>query len=323
MKNRIKVDAKGHGVVQRDFMTMDLSVYAKCVYTLLRTYQGDKHSCYPSLKTICEDLRISKSTVIRAIKDLEDINMVAVRRSKKIGKNENSVNVYIPLSVQIEIDLEKVDLEDNNEGLGGTPQTPRGTPQTLGVVSEIDRKNNIIKNNKEENLNINKETSSFCGDQQDLFGMNEPEVKSKPKTKAKPKKESDVHPSVALIKKYWFDEFRISDRPTTQNGWAVRISKIKEIVKKIDAHVLGVTGDHQSPEYILDFFKQMCMACSVSNNTFYSTIDLNNIDAKFSGVIELTTKTLKQINHGKSNSQAGSYSGRNKDGSTNFKFNFG
>lgn len=172
---KIKIEAKGYGVVQRDFMTMDISIYAKCVYTLLKTYQGDKHSCYPSLKTICDDLRISKSTVIRSIKELEKIDMVAVRRSKKIGTNESSVNVYIPLSVQVEIDLEKDDLNIEELSLGGTPQTPRGTPQTLGVVSEIDSKNNSIKNNIEESKISAEKISASDFEQKDLFSLTESE----------------------------------------------------------------------------------------------------------------------------------------------------
>lgn len=151
MKKIIK-EKEGYGTVQRDFMQMDISVYAKCVYTLLRTYSGQKDACYPSMKTICDDLRISKSTLIRAIKELEEVEMIAVRRTKKDGSKENSVNTYIPLSIMIEVDVEKMRPADKQDGLGGTPQTPRGTPQTPGVVSEEYRKSNSIKNNIEEGL---------------------------------------------------------------------------------------------------------------------------------------------------------------------------
>lgn len=98
MHDEIGVDVNVHGIVQKDFMTMDLSVYAKCVYTLLRAYQGENSSCYPSLNKIAEDLKISKSTVIRSIKELEEINMIFVRRSKKHSK-ENNNNTYIALDL--------------------------------------------------------------------------------------------------------------------------------------------------------------------------------------------------------------------------------
>lgn len=155
---KILTEAKGYGVVQRDFMTMPISIYAKAVYTLLRTYSGEKHSCYPSLKTICDDLRVSKSTVLRAIKELEEISMVAVRRSKKSGSNENAVNTYLPLSVMIEIDMENLDLNNEEDGLGGVSQIPRGVCGVPRVVSEVDSKNNNIKNNKEDNISVVKKS---------------------------------------------------------------------------------------------------------------------------------------------------------------------
>lgn len=156
---KIIKEKEGYGTVQRDFMKMDISVYAKCVYTLLRTYSGEKNACYPSMRVICDDLKISKSTLIRAIKELEDVNMIVVKRSNKKDSNERSVNTYIPLSIMVEINVKEFDFNSEKDGLGGTPQTPRGTPQTLGVVSEEYCKNNNMKNNKEERKNNKK--SSF------------------------------------------------------------------------------------------------------------------------------------------------------------------
>lgn len=151
MKKIIK-EKDGYGTVQRDFMQMDISVYAKCVYTLLRTYSGQNNSCYPSMKTICDDLKISKPTLIKAINELEKIDMVAVKRSKKNESKENSVNTYIPLSIMIEIDVENYDYQSELDGLGGKGDLPRGKGDLPGVVKEVYRKNNNIKNNIEEGI---------------------------------------------------------------------------------------------------------------------------------------------------------------------------
>lgn len=147
MSKIITIEKKGYGTVQRDFMKMNISVYAKCVYTLLRTYTGDKVSCFPSLNTICEDLSVSKNTIIKAIKELESINLIAVKRSKKMDKNVNLVNVYIPLAL-----TETIDLSNDLDGSCGEPHGSCGEPPVVHVVNP---------NNNNTNNNINNESKDF------------------------------------------------------------------------------------------------------------------------------------------------------------------
>lgn len=150
------IPANGFGTVQRDVMKMKMSAYSKLVYCLLMTYKGDKDACYPSMSTICSDLEISKSTVIRAIKELEENNLLYVTRGKK-DTGGNAVNKYIPDVLYQEIHIDSM---DKNDGGGGTPQTPGGTPQTPGVVSQVDHKNNNKKNNKEEYMESSDSTGT-------------------------------------------------------------------------------------------------------------------------------------------------------------------
>ena len=49
----------------------ELSNKAKCVYMYLKDRAGLKGSCYPSLKTIAKDMKLSRSSVQRALRELE------------------------------------------------------------------------------------------------------------------------------------------------------------------------------------------------------------------------------------------------------------
>ena len=49
----------------------ELSHRARAVYMYLRDRSGDGGSCWPGIKTIASDLKLSRSTVKRALADLE------------------------------------------------------------------------------------------------------------------------------------------------------------------------------------------------------------------------------------------------------------
>lgn len=58
-------------IMKRDIYEMDLPHRGITVYMYLRDRADKEGSCYPSLKTIARDLKISLRTVIRAIGELE------------------------------------------------------------------------------------------------------------------------------------------------------------------------------------------------------------------------------------------------------------
>lgn len=49
---------------------------AVSVYMYLSNRAGKKKECFPSVKTIAEDLRMSRSTVFRAFNDLENSGLI-------------------------------------------------------------------------------------------------------------------------------------------------------------------------------------------------------------------------------------------------------
>ena len=49
----------------------ELSNKAKCVYMYLKDRAGLKGSCYPSLNRMAKDIKLSRSSVQRALRELE------------------------------------------------------------------------------------------------------------------------------------------------------------------------------------------------------------------------------------------------------------
>ncbi len=128
---------EGYGMVQRDIMiSSEISVYAKAVYALLVSYAGNNATCYPSINKMCTNLKISKPTIIKSIDELKKCNLVIVQ--KTITKNgDYGNNIYEPLYL---VD----DVEVVNEIDYG------GQLDLLGVVKEVDPKNNTLRNNIED-----------------------------------------------------------------------------------------------------------------------------------------------------------------------------
>lgn len=144
-----RIPRKGYGTIQRDVMTMNINIHSKAVYCLLQTFTGSDVSCFPSIKTIVEALDISKSSVIRSIKELESRELIHVIRRKK-ANGDNEVNRYIP-------DVLYDDIPSVTDGLPSLRVTPPSLSETPPLVSPVDTKNNNIKNNKEESLISNDE----------------------------------------------------------------------------------------------------------------------------------------------------------------------
>lgn len=67
---------------------------ARSVYIYLCDRSNNDGSCWPGLKTIASDLNLSRSTVKRAIKDLEQRGYVE-KKPRYRENGSNSSNLYI------------------------------------------------------------------------------------------------------------------------------------------------------------------------------------------------------------------------------------
>lgn len=133
---------EGYGMVQRDIMTNEsVSALSKALYALLVSYAGEKSTCYPSINTICKNLKLSKPTIIKSITELKKEKLIVVK--KQINKNgDYGNNVYEPLYLIEEV-VNEVDYPSQLDLLGGKGDLP-------GVVKDVYPKNNSLRNNIED-----------------------------------------------------------------------------------------------------------------------------------------------------------------------------
>ena len=77
--------------IKRDIYGQRLPSRAKVVYLYLCDRANDEGSCFPSHRKIAEDLGLSMSTVKRAIRDLEQAEVIekAARFHEKNGRRSN------------------------------------------------------------------------------------------------------------------------------------------------------------------------------------------------------------------------------------------
>lgn len=131
---------EGFGMIQRDIMVSEISIHSKALYALLVSYAGEKQTCYPSINTICKNLKVSKPTILKSILELKKNNLVIVQ--KKLNKNgDYGNNIYEPLYLIEEVGVVKeVDYPSQLD--------------LLGVVKEVDPKNNNIRNNIKESFGL-------------------------------------------------------------------------------------------------------------------------------------------------------------------------
>ena len=81
-----------HERVKEVYMS-DIPSRACSIYLYLYQKCYNKDSCFPAIKTICNDMKLSRSTVKRAISDLEKAGFVVKERRYR-ENGGNSSNLY-------------------------------------------------------------------------------------------------------------------------------------------------------------------------------------------------------------------------------------
>lgn len=72
-----------YGMVKREVLcNPNLSFSARTLYSYFCTFWGDKDYCYPAIRTIAEDLGCSVNTVQKAANELDNFNIVNIKRNK-------------------------------------------------------------------------------------------------------------------------------------------------------------------------------------------------------------------------------------------------
>ena len=132
----------GYGMVQTAVMRLKgLSLQAKGIYSLLASYTGSKDFCFPSVKTIGQDVNLSKPMIIKYIKELETIGLIKISKlyPKDPLKNHNKYEIMF-------LD------EKNDRGItSDTSEVKLTLPRRLNTLNQEGKAdftyNNIIYNN--------------------------------------------------------------------------------------------------------------------------------------------------------------------------------
>lgn len=77
-----------------DLYARQVGIAATCVYMSLCRHANKEQQCWPSIKLIAAEHRISTRTVIRAIQCLEKLSVVQVERRKTEDTSRQMVNTY-------------------------------------------------------------------------------------------------------------------------------------------------------------------------------------------------------------------------------------
>ena len=84
--------------VLEDMKFIKLSPIAKIVYMYLAKHENFFRNpdgwFFRSIETLCKDIGISKRSLLRAIKELQEAGFIEVKRGKNTDKNHRSPNFY-------------------------------------------------------------------------------------------------------------------------------------------------------------------------------------------------------------------------------------
>lgn len=132
----------GYGMVQTAIMQRtDLSIQSKAIYSLLASMTGSNEFCWPSVALIGEYMNLSKTSIIKYLKELE--NKTLIEKSKKYPNNALKRNNQYKIFF-----MEVTTKVKQSEPSGLSQLDHHGSASLNG--------NSNIKNNNKENSKITK-----------------------------------------------------------------------------------------------------------------------------------------------------------------------
>lgn len=101
-----------YGIIYKDIMrTKKLTGTSKLIYSYLMSFSGGTNKVFPGLDLMSEELGISKKTIIKHRKHLEEVGLLTVE--KVITKN-GSKNIYYLQDIDFRSDKDSKDKNENN-----------------------------------------------------------------------------------------------------------------------------------------------------------------------------------------------------------------
>lgn len=157
---------EGYGIIPKAvFKDTRLSGNAKLIYSCLSSYSGGQSSSrkvWPSIKTLCEDCGLSDKTVVKHLRQLEELDYIKIIKQKK--ENGGYANNIYVLSAD----------PYSNHSDRGTGAIPIGVPESFrhptGVIPEgVPESLRSNNNNKTISYNNNNKTNTVSGADQETL----------------------------------------------------------------------------------------------------------------------------------------------------------
>lgn len=97
MSNDILRDLRGFGTVEKWVLTdPKIHASAKGLYALLCAFAGDKGHAFPGTELLRHQLGLSKNTLHKYIKQLEEFGVIRVEQERKGGKFSQNTYLLLP-----------------------------------------------------------------------------------------------------------------------------------------------------------------------------------------------------------------------------------
>lgn len=266
----------GYGTIQRVVMKCDISQQAKLVYCLFASYAGEDKECWPSISTICKDLKMGRGTVVKAIGELESHGFL----EKEIRYNSNgskTSNKYYLMVVVME-----------GSSQPEPPPVPRQNHPSSGVEPPPVLVENYNNNNKKRNI---EETVNPDG----LTGSSpihqEHEIKKSPPIAAHPPRKSTYQELVDLHWE-WFKN---------RNGVVPKMDGIEGKATKQLVTYLESVARHKAGEEVLlpqDLQLQVCEMFEYILNKWNQLEPFMQRQVKLSQINSNITNIINYLKHG-------------------------
>ncbi len=126
----------GYGYVAKSIMkNRNISIKAKAVYAYLASYAGKKSTAYPPIKLMCQDLRVTPSSLNKYINELVNCGLI----SKTKNRSDD---------MRFENNLYTI----NQDAIIDEPSYKIFTMENMVDEKNIDGKNHRRKNRRRKNI---------------------------------------------------------------------------------------------------------------------------------------------------------------------------
>lgn len=94
-EKNIPLNSKGYGIVSKIAMQDNrLNVVSKAIYSYLRCFVNKDKICFPLKDTICSELKISKNTFEKYLKELISCGYISVSRKRNNGRFSHNIYYF-------------------------------------------------------------------------------------------------------------------------------------------------------------------------------------------------------------------------------------